>query len=62
LAGQDRATADNAPVVIPTPDLTVLPFPDLIPPLPILSSIVTPRAATHGPPGDLFHQFCLLLI
>jgi hypothetical protein len=62
LASQDRTTADTAPVVIPTLDLAVVPFPQVAPPSPILSSTVTPRAPTHGPPGDLFHQCCLLLI
>ena len=63
LAGQDRAVADGNAVAIPAPDLigTVLPevsqelsFCQLLP--------VSPRGAVHGPPGDLFHQFCLLLI
>jgi uncharacterized paraquat-inducible protein A len=61
LAGQDRATADNHQVTIPTPTLAFAPT-IIQQPLPIHRSITTPREPTHGPPGDLFHQFCLLLI
>ncbi len=61
LASQDRTTADSHQVTIPTPTLTFAPI-AIEQPLPIHCSITTPREPTHGPPGDLFHQFCLLLI
>jgi uncharacterized paraquat-inducible protein A len=61
LAGQDRTTADGHQVTIPALTLTFAPA-TIEQPLPIRHSITTPREPTHGPPGDLFHQSCLLLI
>ena len=63
LAGQDRAVADGNPVAIPAPDLIGAALPEISQPLSISQLLPdSPRGATHGPPGDLFHQFCLLLI
>jgi hypothetical protein len=61
LAAQDRTPADNGQLTVPTPSLTFA-FSPIEQPLPIRLSITTPHAITRGPPGDLFHQFCLLLI
>jgi hypothetical protein len=63
LAGQDRSVADGNPVAVPAPDLIGAALPEISQPLSFFQVLpISPRGATHGPPGDLFHQFCLLLI
>src|SRR4051794_11094786 len=63
LAAQDRAVADGNSVAIPAPDLIGAMLPELSQSHSICQGLpVSPRGVTHGPPGDLFHQFCLLLI
>jgi hypothetical protein len=63
LAGQDRAVADGNAVAIPAPDLIGAALPEVSQSLSFFKALpVSPRGAVHGPPGDLFHQFCLLLI
>jgi hypothetical protein len=63
LAAQDRAVADGNPVAIPAPDLIGAVLPEVSQSLSFCQILpVSPRGAVHGPPGDLFHQFCLLLI
>jgi hypothetical protein len=60
-ASQDRVTPDHhtAP---PAPMLVGIIENDLAPLVATTLSSHTPVEATHGPPGDLLHQFCLLLI
>lgn len=63
LAGQDRAVADGNPVAVPARDLVGALLPEISPSILFCHLLpVSPRGAVHGPPGDLFHQFCLLLI
>jgi hypothetical protein len=63
LAAQDRAVADGNAVAIPAPDLFGAALPEVSQELSFCQLLpVSPRGVTHGPPGDLFHQFCLLLI
>jgi hypothetical protein len=63
LAGQDRAVADGNAVAIPAPDLIGAALPEISQELLFCQFVpVSRRGVTHGPPGDLFHQFCLLLI
>ena len=61
IASQDRVTPDHhtAP---PAPMLIGMVENDLAPLLPAERTSSLPVRCTHGPPGDLLHQFCLLLI
>lgn len=60
-ASQDRVTPDHhtAP---PAPMLVGIVENDMAPQVASAVSSATPVEATHGPPRDLLHQFCLLLI
>jgi len=61
-AGQDRVTPDHHPTAPPAPMLVGIVENDLAPLVAFESSSSTPVSFTHGPPRDLLHQFCLLLI
>jgi hypothetical protein len=60
-ASQDRVTPDHhtAP---PAPMLVGIVENDLAPLVAIDFASATPASCAHGPPRDLLHQFCLLLI
>jgi hypothetical protein len=60
-ASQDRVTPDHhtAP---PAPMLVGIVENNLAPLLPAELTSSLPVRCTHGPPRDLLHQFCLLLI
>jgi hypothetical protein len=63
-ASQDRLATESDHTMLKTAvEFTLLPDFDLTPATPTVARgfIVTPPRV-HSPPGDLLHQFCLLLI
>jgi hypothetical protein len=62
IASQDRATPDQAPPALPAPALVGIVQIALAAPPAVDISSSAPLGCTHGPPRDLLHQFCLLLI
>src|SRR5258708_5764326 len=62
-AAQDRVAAERDHLTTTAFDLSFSPLLELAPARPLTRPLIqTPRPPTHGPPGNLFHQFCLLLI
>lgn len=62
-ASQDRLTAERDQLQKAGLDLSYLPTPEIAPLANVLRPAADrPRLVAHGPPGDLLHQFCILLI
>jgi hypothetical protein len=63
VATQDRVSAERDHLAMAAADLAVLaPVPLPEPAATLAVSHIDPHPVAHHPPGELLHQFCLLLI